>query len=457
MTTTQQSPLAQQDKDNLFHPFTSIVEHLETGPLVMARAEGTRVYDEHGREFLDAMAGLWCVNVGYGRPEVIEAITRQVSTLPFYHSFASMSNEPAIRFADAIVKRAPGNMSKVFFCNSGSEANDTHVKLAWYYNNLRGKPEKKKIISRESAFHGVTVAAGSLTGLPHVHKAFDLPIPQVIHVEKPHHYWEADEGMTEAEFSQKLARQLDERIEREGPDTVAAFIAEPVMGAAGVVPPPEGYFPAIAAVLKKHDVLLIADEVICGFGRLGKLFGSDVYDIEPDMVTMAKGLTSGYIPMAAAVISEKVWNVLKEGSSELGVFGHGFTYTGHPVAAAAGLASLGVIEKEGLVDNAANVGAHLQDKLRATFASHPLVGEVRGLGLIAGIELVKDKDAKKPFDPAKGVAKRLSNAALDEGLICRPIGNAVVFAPPLILTVSEADELVDKLSKALDTVTADIA
>jgi L-2,4-diaminobutyrate transaminase len=454
MTDSLETP-EKLDQATLLHPFTSVVGHLERGPRIMVEARGTRIRDRAGREYIDAMAGLWCVNVGYGREEIARAMAEQARRLPYYHSFVSHSNEPAIRLADRLLQLAPGSMSKVFFCNSGSEANETSVKLVWYYNNLRGKHAKKKFIAQQAGYHGVTLGAASLTGIPVLHANFDLPLPGFLHVRKPHAYWEAEPGENEREFAGRLARELDERIQTEGPETVAAFIAEPVMGAGGVIPPPEGYFEAIVPVLRKHDVLFIADEVICGFGRLGEMFGSQRFGLEPDLMTVAKGLTSAYFPMSASLVSEPVWEVLRERSSSRDVFAHGHTTTAHPVGAAAALANLEILEREKLVENAARVGRHLQKRLRESFAAHPLVGEVRGTGLMAGIELVADRDRKVPFDSDLAMGTRLHERLLEEGLICRPIANAVAFSPPLILTEAEVEEIVERFGRGLNRLAAD--
>lgn len=448
--------LAELDKQHMLHPFTSVMEQQTTEPFLIQRGEGIRVYDDAGKEYIDAMAGLWCVNVGYGRQEIVEAVREQMGRLSFYHSFMGSANEPAIRLSARLAKLAPGALNHVFFCNSGSEANDTHVKIVRYYHNALGKPEKKKFISRDGGYHGVTLGAGSLSGLPALHRAFDLPGEGFVHVGRPFYFWDAEDGMTELDFSAHLARELEQRILDEGPETVAAFIAEPVMGAAGVVPPPQGYFEAIVPVLRKYEVLFVADEVICGFGRLGKMFGSDFYRLDPDLMTLAKGLTSGYVPMAACVVSDAIFGVLEEGSKEFGVFAHGFTYSGHPVAACAALASVDIIEREGLVDNAAQVGAYFQRRLREKFSDHPLVGEVRGIGLIAGIELLKDKAKKEPFPAEAAVARRLHDALLEYGLICRPILNTLAFSPPLILTRDDVDSIVERFAAGLDSLTTDL-
>ncbi len=452
---THNLSVEEMDRQSHFHPFTALAQHEKTGGRIIVGGEGMTLTDSEGRQYLDALAGLWCVNVGYGRVEIAKAMEEQARRLPYYHAFASMGTEAPARLADRVKRMAPVEMSKVFFGCSGSDANDTHVKLVWYYNNLPGRPEKKKIIARHRAYHGVTVAAASMTGLPVLHKAFDLPLERMLHTTTPHHYWEAEEGMDEAAFSAKLAADLDALIEREGPHTVAAFIAEPIMGAGGVIVPPEGYFQAIQPVLKKHDVLMIADEVICGFGRLGKPFGSEVFGIEPDLISVAKGITSGYVPLSAVMVSEKIWSVISEKSAALGVFGHGYTYTAHPVSCAAAMANLDIIEGEGLLTRAADIGPHMQRRLRETFGDHPLVGEVRGRGLIAAVELVQSKEPKQRFDPALKVAPRVAIAALDQGLITRALPNcdALAFSPPLTITEAEIDACVERLKLSLDQIT----
>ena len=453
MTEELQTNLSLEDMDrhSLFHGYTSIAQHDKDGPFILDRGRGINITGHDGKEYLDAVAGLWCVNLGWGRREIIDAISAQLEKLSYYHIFTSISNEPAIRLAHRILHLAPNNMSKVFFGNSGSDANDTNVKLVWYYNNLRGKPEKRKIISREFAYHGVTIGAGSLTGLPMVHKLFNLPIADVLHVEKPHHYWHAAEGQSEAAYSKDLAERLDDRIRAEGPDTVAAFIAEPVMGAGGVVVPPEGYFAEVQRVLKEHDVLFLVDEVICGFGRTGKWFGSEVFGIEPDIMSLAKGLTNGYIPMSASVVSDEIWDVLQESSEDIGAFGHGFTYSAHPVAAAAGLAVLDVMEREDIVTHADDVGAYFQHRLREQFADHPLVGEVRGVGLMAAVELVVDKANRIAFDPGLKLGPRLAKKCLEEGMIVRALfqSTAIGFSPPLIVDRAQIDDIIGRFGRAL--------
>ncbi len=455
---THNLSLAELDKRSFFHPFTALADHLETGPRVITEGEGVWVKDEHGQRYLDAVAGLWCVNIGYGRREVAEAIYEQAKKLAYFHSFSSMGTEPSIRLADRLIRLAPAGMSKVLFGCSGSDANDTNVKLVWYYSNLRGKPDKVKIIARKQGYHGVTVASASLTGLPMLHRSFHLPIPEVRHVSCADPYRGKPDGMSELDYSAALAKELDETIRREGPDTVAAFIAEPVMGAGGVHVPPEGYFQAIQPVLKEHDVLLIADEVICGFGRLGQWFGSQIYGIEPDLMTIAKGLTSGYVPMSASLVGEKIWQVLIEHAHETGPFGHGYTYSAHPVAAAAAMANLDILEQDQLVRNAETVGAYFQSLMRERFAGHPLIGNIRGIGLIMGVEFVAERASKAAFPLPFKAAALVSKHCLAAGLMARPLpgGDIIAFSPPLTLTMAEAEVIADKFGEGLAKATDEL-
>ncbi len=422
------------------HPFTSIAEHEANPGLVIVEGRGSRVRDANGRWYLDAMAGLWCVNAGYGRAEIADAIAEQARRLPYYHGFAGASNEPASRLAAKLRELAPMTNAQVFFANSGSEANDTQIKLIWHYNNLLGRPDKKKLIARTRGYHGTSLGAASLTGLPYVHARFDLPLSKrFVHVSPAHWPAGAEPGETEDACAERLARELDETIVREGPDTVAAFFAEPVMGAGGVLIPPARYFERIQAVLRRHDVLLVADEVICGFGRLGRWFGSQRYAIEPDLVTIAKGLTSGYLPMSACLVSEKVHGVLRAASREVGPFSHGYTYSGHPVSAAAALANLAILERERLVERADRTGALLQSRLRERCAGHPALADLRGVGLIAALE---------PRDPEQ--AKRLAALLLADGVIARVVAGSIALSPPLVLAEDELEELLAALVRALD-------
>jgi L-2,4-diaminobutyrate transaminase len=449
---THNVPLVELDRQSFLHPYTALADHQENGVRVIADGQGVWLRDLDGVRYIDAAAGLWCVNIGYGRREVADAIFEQAKKLAFFHAFSSMGTEPSIRLADRLIRLAPDGMSKVFFGNSGSDANDTNVKLVWYYNYLRGKPEKLKIVSRRGGYHGVTVAAGSLTGIDVVHRGFNLPIEQVRHTTCPDLYRGKPAGMSEREYSRHLARDLEELIEREGPETMAAFIAEPVMGTGGVLVPPEGYFEEIQAVLDRHDMLMIADEVICGFGRLGAWFGSYLYDIRPDIMTIAKGLSSAYLPISGSIIHEKIWQVLLEHAPKMGVFGHGFTYSAHPVSAAAAMANLDIVEGEDLVGNAKRTGGYFQRRMREALGDHPLVGDIRGEGLMMGVELVADKAKRTPFDLGLRIPVRIMKMTQASGLICRglPGGNTIAFSPPLVISREEVDIVVERFGGTLD-------
>ena len=441
---------ARADRESLFHPFTSVADHLRDGPLVIVEGSGVRLKDIEGREYLDGMAGLWCVNLGYGRREITEAIAAQSAKLSFFHAFNSMSTDVVIQCAQELLARAPVPMARVFFGASGSDANETQLKLIWYYNNLLGRPKKKKVICRWNAYHGSSVATASLTGLPGMHTLFDLPMGPVRHITCPHFYRQAPAGMSEREFSRHLAQELQQLIEREGPETIAAFFAEPVMGAGGLIPPPEGYFEEIVPILRRYDVLLVLDEVVSGFGRLGTYWGSQHFKLEPDLITAAKGVTSGYFPMSACFVSPKIWQVIESESARVGLFGHGYTYSAHPVGAAAALAALKLIDEEAVVANVAKLGPILQQEMRSAVGDHPLVGEVRGLGFMLGIELVQDKAARTPFPREKLVGRRLLRKLFDRGLISRALGDTLVFAPPLVLKRNELDEIVTKFRDGLN-------
>ena len=446
------------DRQFVFHPFTALADHTANGsPAMIVSGKGTRLYGSDGREFVDAMAGLWCVNVGYSRPEVADAIAEQAHTLPFYHAFSGLSTDKPAILAERVLSMAGQSMGKVFFGNSGSDANDTQIKLIRLYNNLLGRPRKKKIIARLRGYHGVTIASASLTGLPAMHADFDLPIPEVRHIRAPYRLWEARPGETDAEFSARLASELEDRIIAEDPNTVAAFIAEPMQAAGGVVVPPAGYFEAIQEVLDRYDVLMIADEVVCGFGRLGVPFGSDYFNVRPDLMTVAKGITSGYVPLSACLVSEKICEVLS--APEAGAFQHGYTYSAHPLAAAAALANLDVIENEGLVARAGTQGEKLRGALAEAFADHPLVGEVRGAGLVAAVEFVAARDPATRFDPALKVAPRIVRECLDRGVITRalPAADTISFSPPFVVTDDEIDIMVTVVREAANAVAGQLA
>ncbi len=443
--------LREMDLDSVLHPFSNFEDLAEHGALIMKSAHGVRVQDIHGRDYIDGLAGLWCVDVGYGRQEIASAIADQASQMAFFHSFFGMANEPSIRLADRLKKMTPWPVARVFFGLSGSDANDTQIKLVWLYNNLRGRPEKTKILSRHMAYHGITVGATNLTGLPTVHAKMNMPLPGFFHLGLPHYYREADPGMGEAAFVDKLVGELEETIEREGADTIAAFIAEPVMGAGGVIVPPEGYYPAMQEVLRRNDILFIADEVICGFGRLGQPWGSQALGIEPDLITIAKGLTSGYAPLSASLITEKIWSVIEAAGDEVPQFNHGQTYNGHPISTAAAHANLDIMENENLFDRAAELGVYMQDRMRKEFADHPHVGEVRGIGLIGAIDVVRDRDTREAFDPSRKIPLRMHRRLLTKGCIARAAGvSGIALCPPYIIERNEIDTLVGTMREALD-------
>lgn len=438
---------AAQDIAAHLHPFTNLATHPQVGPLVITRGDGIFVEDDQGRRYLEAMSGLWCASLGFSNARLAKAGSDALHGLPYYHTFNGRSNPAAIALADKLLALAPVPMSKVFFANSGSEANDSAVKLVWYYYNAIGKPAKKKIIARKNAYHGVTVAAASLSGLVTNHRDFDLPIDRILHVDCPHHYRFAEAGESEEDFATRLADALDRRIVEEGPDTVGAFIAEPVMGAGGVLVPPATYFVKIQQVLAKHDVLLIADEVICGFGRTGEMFGSTTFGLKPDILTAAKALSSGYVPISAVMVSEKVHAAVAVNSGKIGTFGHGFTYSGHPVSSAIALETLKVYEDENILAHVKAIAPQFQQGLRA-YASRKYVGEVRGVGLIGAIELAADPAKKTPFDPAQKAGYKLAELALEQGLIVRAMGDAIAFCPPLISTAEEIADMFARFERA---------
>ena len=447
--------LASRDIASLLHPYTNLRRHQKTGPMVITRGRGVYVYDDQGKEYIEGLAGLWCASLGFGEARLVEAAQRQLARLPFYHSFAHKSHEPGIELAERLLKLLPVPMSKVLFSNSGSEANDTAIKIIWHYNNALGRPKKKKIIARLRAYHGVTVATASLTGLPNNHRDFDLPIANFIHAACPHHYRFARSDESEEDFATRLANELDAQIEAEGPDTVAALFAEPVMGAGGVLAPPRTYFDKVQPVLRKHDVLLVADEVICGFGRLGTMFGIETFGMRPDIVTVAKQLSSGYQPISATVISAPIYEALLRQSDKIGLLAHGFTYSGHPVAAAVAVETLKIYEERDILDHVRAVAPLFQERLRR-FGAHPLVGEARGVGLVGALELVRDKATKEPFDPAQGVGALAYELAQEEGLITRAIGDTLALCPPLIISEDEIEQMFDRLGAALDRTAAEL-
>ncbi|WP_438999737.1 aminotransferase [Variovorax beijingensis] len=430
------------------HPFTNLATHPQLGPLVIQRGDGIFVEDDQGRRYLEAMSGLWCASLGFSNARLAKAGSEALHGLPYYHTFNGRSNPAAIALAEKLLALAPVPMSKVFFANSGSEANDSAVKLVWYYHNAIGKPEKKKIIARRNAYHGVTVAAASLSGLAPNHRDFDLPIDRILHVDCPHHFRYAEAGESEEDFATRLAAALEQRILDEGPETVGAFIAEPVMGAGGVLVPPATYFDKVQEVLAKYEVLLIADEVICGFGRTGQMFGSATFGLRPDILTAAKALSSGYVPISAVMVSEKVHAAVAANSGKIGTFGHGFTYSGHPVACAIALETLKVYEDENILAHVQSLVPQFQQGLQA-HAARRYVGEVRGVGLIGAIELYADPAGRTPFDPAQKAGARLAELALAQGLIVRAMGDSIAFCPPLIITAEQVDDMFARFGRAM--------
>jgi len=446
------------DRDHFFHPSTHMGMHArgETPTRVIRSGEGVYITDTNGKTSLDAFAGLYCVNVGYGRQKIADAIAEQAKNLAYYHAYVGHGTEASITLSKMIIDRAPEGMSKVYFGLSGSDANETNIKLIWYYNNVLGRPEKKKIISRWRGYHGSGVMTGSLTGLHLFHNAFDLPRAPVLHTEAPYYFRREDRSQTEEQFSQHCADKLEEMILAEGPDTIAAFIGEPILGTGGIVPPPAGYWEKIQAVLEKYDILLVADEVVTGFGRLGTMLGSDHYGMKPDLITIAKGLTSAYAPLSGVIVSDRMWQVLLQGSDKLGPIGHGWTYSAHPICAAAGVANLELIDELGLVENAGSTGAYFREQLAQAVGDHAHVGDVRGDGMIAAIEFVEDKDDRTFFDPARKIGPQVSAALLERGVIGRamPQGDILGFAPPLCMTREEADIVVSAAASAIKSVFA---
>ena len=444
--------LAQWDRENLLHPATHTAQHArgESPNRVITGADGVYITDRDGGRSLDAFAALYCVNVGYGRTEIADAIAKQAHELAYFHSYAGHGNQPAIRLAKMVMDRAPDHMARVYFGLGGSDANETNVKLAWHYQILRGKPEKTKVISRWRGYHGSGLVSGSLTGLKLYHERFNLPLPGFLHTEVPHYLRRPDIDMTEAQFVDHLIAELEAMIEREGADTVAAFIGEPVLGTGGIVPPPEGYWPRVQEVLAKHDILFIADEVVTGFGRTGSMFGAHHYNLKPDFMTIAKGLTSAYAPLSGSIISQRVFDVLATGSDDFGPLGHGWTYSAHPIGTAAGVATLNLVDRENMPQNAAEVGTYLLERLREAVGGHHHVAEVRGVGMLAAVEFMQNPVEHEWF-PMMSVSPKIAGEMARRGVIARamPQGDIIGLAPPLCLTREEADVIVKALREAI--------
>jgi 4-aminobutyrate--pyruvate transaminase len=420
------------------------------GALLIDHGRGIYIYDDQGREYIEGLAGLWSVALGFSEQRLVDAATRQLSRLPFYHLFGNKAHDPSIRLSEKLVAMTPERLQKVFFTNSGSEANDTVLKLIWYFNNAIGRPEKKKIVSRQRAYHGVTIGAGSLTDLPANRQDFDLPVSERFRHSLCPHFWRyGNPGESEDAFSRRMAAELESLILREGAETVAAFIGEPIMGAGGVITPPENYWKYIQAVCRKHDVLIVVDEIITGFGRTGEMFASDLFRIDADIMVLSKQLTSSYQPLAAVLLSDDMYQAIADNTARIGTLGHGFTTSGHPVATAVALENIQIIEERGLVSHAHEVGLILQQELRRVLGENPIVGEIRGVGLIAGVEMVADRKSKRPFDPVGSIGAEIAKRCQEHGLITRAIGDTIALCPPLIITEDEVRQLVSRLGSAL--------
>lgn len=446
---SKDNSLSMMDKNNLFHPITNLKLHAQDEEiLILDRGEGIYVYDTNGKKYLEGLAGLWCTSLGYGVKELADAASEQMAKLGYASLFTSKSHEPAIRLSEKLIEMSPYKKGKVFFGNSGSDANDTQLKIYTYYNNALGNSSKKKIISRIKGYHGVTVASASMTGLPAQHKLFDLPADGFFHTDTPHFYRGGLENETEQEYVNRLASNLDALINKEGPENIAAMIAEPLMGAGGVIIPPKGYFPAIQSILDKYSIALIDDEVVCAFGRTGNIWGSETFEMKPSSITIAKALSSGYLPISAVIVPDDIYEPVKEASGDIGIFGHGYTYSGHPVACAVAIKTLEIYERDNIFEHAASLGDHFQNRVNKLNAFDS-VGEARGVGLICGIELVSNKTSKAGFNPMGSAGRVVAKVCQDEGLIVRAIGDVIAMCPPLIITKNQIDEMFDIFELAL--------
>jgi 4-aminobutyrate--pyruvate transaminase len=449
MTYTAPNSIQARDIASVVHPQTNLAQHINDGPIVVERGRGCYIYDDSGTEFLDAAAGLWCASLGYASERLAKVAYDQMRRLGYYHLYRGTTNEPGVDLAEKLLSIAPVPMSKVLFQCSGSEANDTALKLVWYYHAAIGKPEKRKIIGRRMGYHGSTSASISASGKPDMHADFGLPFPGFLHTEYPHYYRHHKGGESEEQFATRMAEALEALILREGPESCGAFIAEPVMGAGGGLTPPRTYWEKMQAVIRKYDMLFIADEVICGFGRTGNMWGSQTYGLQPDMISSAKALSAAMQPISALLVNQRIFDAMLDESRKLGNFAHGFTYAGHPVATAVAMETLRIYEEMDMIGHVQRVGPHLQGVM-SRFADHPLVGEVRGVGLMCGIEMVEDKATRRPFDPARKVGMRVDRHARRHGLITRFIGDRIAFSPPLIVTEEEINEIGVRLGRALD-------
>ncbi|MEJ8473704.1 aspartate aminotransferase family protein [Roseibium algae] len=429
------------------HSYTDARKHEDNGPLVIEKGDGIYVEDNNGKRYIEGMAGLWSVAVGFGEKRLVEAATRQMEKLPYYHTFSHRTHGPSVELAEKLISMAPVPMSKAYFTNSGSEANDTAIKLIWYRSNALGQPERKKIISRVRGYHGVTIASASLTGLPNNHRSFDLPIANILHTSSPHYHSMKKDGEIETDFAKRCAQDLEDMIRAEGPETIAAFFAEPVMGAGGVVIPPQGYWEAVQPILKKYDILFVADEVICGFGRTGNMFGTQTYNLEPDMMTLSKGISSSYLPMSALLVNEKVYGPMADESHKIGVWGHGYTASGHPVAAAVALENLKIIEERDLVGHVRDISPAFLRRLHS-LGGHPLARESRGVGLIGAVEFAHEALSATPG----ALGGKINMAFQEQGLISRNMGDAMAFCPPLIITEKQVNEMFDIAESGIETI-----
>lgn len=443
-------------RDRVLHPYANARALEREDRLVITEGDGIHVIDSNGNRYIEGVAALWYANLGFSEQRLAQAAWEQLTRLPCYHAFGNRVADVVLELTEELLSIAPVPMASVFYACSGSEANDTALKLVEYYHNARGMPEKKRVIGRRMGYHGVTHAAADMTGVPRNHAGFDLPTSRVIHVGSPDYYRHAEDGETEEQFSDRLAAELEQVIAEAGPERVGAFIAEPLMGVGGVVPPPAGYFRRVQDILRKHDILFIADEVICGFGRLGEMFGTQVYDLEPDMISIAKGFSSGYQPISALMINQRVHEAVADASDAHGVFGHGFTYSAHPVGAAVALETLRIYEEREITKHVQDVGAHFQARLQQ-LRDNPIVGDVRGRGLIAGVQLVADPRTRTFFDPARGAGRLVERRTEAEGLITRALGDIIALAPPLIITKDEIDTLVARLGRALEQAREELA
>lgn len=441
-----------RDKRSVIHGLTNLRLHLETGPLIIEKGEGVWVTDNTGRRYIEGMSGLWCVSLGFSQPRLVEAARRQMERLPYYHLTNHRGHAPVVDLADKLLAIAPVPMSHVWFANSGSEANDCAARICWYFWNACGRPAKRKFLAHRQAYHGNTIASASLSGVSYAHEAFNLPLDGFFHVECPHFLRNAGEAESEAEFCDRLIRQIEALILAEGPETIAAFVTEPILAAGGVVVPPEGYFDKLQELLRRHDILLVADEVVTGFGRTGEMFGTTAMRLEPDLIVCAKGLSSAYLPISALLINERIFEAMASQSDKVGVFGLTMTYSGHPVAAAVALEALRIYEEEEIPLRVRRLEDRLIGGLRHALGGHPHVGEVRGRGLLAGVELTRDRTSRDFFPPEAGAGRAWAAAAEAEGLMVRAIGDTIAICPPLVISESEIDMLVERLAAALGRV-----